>query len=126
MTKNLLIALGLALCSTLAAAAQDRAPPSGSTPSNSPPSTTPSGTQPATPATPADPGTSPATPATPATPGKAQGKGQGFAKLDSDHDGSLSESELKADASITASFSELDADHNGKLTSAEFAAFEKK
>jgi hypothetical protein len=120
MTRKLLIAVGLALCSTMAAAQSDR---SGDTSKDR--SATPSGTQPATPATPADPGMSPATPATPATPGKAQAGGKkDFASLDADGDGSLSKDEAKVEATIK--FSELDTDKDGKLSNAEFAAFESK
>jgi hypothetical protein len=125
MTRNFLIALVLAFCSTVAAAQSDRSQGGR----DSPPDSTPSGTEPATPATPADPGTSPATPATPASPGKGAAKGHGkkdFSALDANGDGSLSKDELKAEASISAKFRELDKDKDGKLSSAEFSAFESK
>jgi Ca2+-binding EF-hand superfamily protein len=54
----------------------------------------------------------------PATTGE---KGGDFASLDANGDGSVSQDEAKADATLSAKFSELDTNKDGKISSSEYA-----
>jgi hypothetical protein len=54
------------------------------------------------------------------------GQGGDFKTLDANGDGSLSQDEAKADASLAAMFAELDADKDGKLSSSEYAKAQGK
>lgn len=57
----------------------------------------------------------------PATdPNAAAGKGGDFASLDANGDGSVSQDEAKADATLSAKFAELDTDKDGKISSSEY------
>jgi hypothetical protein len=48
----------------------------------------------------------------------------GFSDLDKNMDGSLSQSEIGANAGLKARFRDLDVDRDGNLSSSEFSAFE--
>lgn len=45
-------------------------------------------------------------------------------KLDTNHDGVISQEEAKANPDLAARFSEIDANSDGRIESAEFARFE--
>jgi EF hand domain-containing protein len=53
-------------------------------------------------------------------PAAAGGKGGDFASLDANGDGSVSQDEAKADATLSAKFAELDTDKDGKISSSEY------
>jgi hypothetical protein len=50
----------------------------------------------------------------------AAGGGGDFATLDANGDGSVSQDEAKADATLSAKFAELDTNKDGKLSSSEY------
>jgi hypothetical protein len=53
-------------------------------------------------------------------PNAAAGQGGDFTALDTNGDGSVSQDEAKADATLSAKFAELDADKDGKISSSEY------
>lgn len=108
MKKQLMFA-GLALASGLALAQSGALNPPAATPSLQAPPDVPT--------------TSPASPpsADPQVSGSAAiGVDSRFGSLDADADGSLSRSEVSADASLRKDFKTLDKDRNGSLSSQEY------
>jgi Ca2+-binding EF-hand superfamily protein len=61
-------------------------------------------------------------PTSPATQSGAQTPSVDYSKLDANGDGSISKSEAKKDASLSANFDSLDKDKNGSLSSAELSS----
>ncbi|HSC07683.1 MAG TPA: hypothetical protein VLD59_12730 [Steroidobacteraceae bacterium] len=53
-------------------------------------------------------------------PAATGGTGGDFASLDANGDGSVSQDEAKADATLSAKFAELDTDKDGKISSSEY------
>lgn len=53
-------------------------------------------------------------------PAAAGGQGGDFATLDANGDGSVSQDEAKADATLSSKFAELDTNQDGKISSSEY------
>jgi hypothetical protein len=59
-------------------------------------------------------------------PNAAAGQGGDFTSLDADGDGSVSQDEAKADATLSSKFAELDTNKDGKLSSSEYKSMAGK
>ena len=61
-----------------------------------------------------------------ADPAAAGGQGGDFATLDANGDGSVSQDEAKADATLSSKFAELDTNKDGKISSSEYKSMGKE